>query len=388
VVYFLANGELPAAPMPDYIHYTFDDFVLDSRFRQWVLTNSPTEQAFWSKWLQENPDKVDLVLSARQFVSQMQQAQDELSDEELSTEVARIRMNRQKAQDLEQSDPMPEEQPVPGRFWSWLRIAAVITLVGLGAGAFWYWRMPSTPLASYQQTIEQKTGTLQEVRNTTNASQLVRLPDGSKVTLYRGSQIRFPRSFTVQQREVFLVGEAFFDIVRRPKQPFMVYTDQLITKVLGTSFTVRAYPNDKEAKVIVRTGKVSVFKTPATGKLGDMSDSEPALILTPNQQVTFQEIDRRMERSLVAMPEPIATSTGQPQTLVFDHTPVVTVFKKLEAAYGIVINYDADLLAGCELTAEFGPESLFEKLDLICRATESRYEVIDAQVVVYSKGCR
>ncbi|MVM36761.1 DUF4974 domain-containing protein [Spirosoma sp. HMF3257] len=84
----------------------------------------------------------------------------------------------------------------------------------------------------------------------------------------------------------------------------------------------------------------------------------------------------------------MALPTGQPQTLVFDHTPVVAVFKKLEAAYGIVINYDVDLLTGCELTAEFGSESLFEKLDLICRATESHYEVIDAQIVIYSKGCR
>ncbi|WP_020597539.1 FecR family protein [Spirosoma panaciterrae] len=374
--------------MPDYTNFTFDDFVLDSRFRQWVLTNSPAEQTFWNAWLQNNPDKVDLILAARQFVIQMQQAQDELTDEEFTTEVARIRTNRQKAQDLSEPELTPEEQPEPRRFGVWIRIAAVIALVGLGAVVFWYGRRPTTPLALYQHTVEQQAGAVQNVQNTTNASQLIRLPDGSKVTLYRGSQISFPRSFTANQREVFLVGEAFFEIVRRPKQPFMVYTDQLTTKVLGTSFTVRAYPDDKEAKVIVRTGKVSVFKTPTTGKLSDVNESEPALILTPNQQVTFQEKDRRLERSLVALPEPIATTTGQPQTLVFDHTPVVTVFKKLEAAYGIVINYDADLLAGCELTAEFGPESLFEKLDLICRATESRYEVIDAQVVVYSKGCR
>ncbi|QMW04690.1 FecR family protein [Spirosoma foliorum] len=376
--------------MPDYCKYTFDDFVLDSRFRQWVLTNSPADQAFWSDWLQANPDKVDLVLAARQFVGQMHQAQDELSDEEFDAEVSRIRVNREKLQDTNEAEQQEEEQPqpTPNRFIGWLRIAAVVALVGLGTAAFFYWRTPTTPLAVYQSTIEKQAGALREIRNTTNASQLVRLPDGSKVTLYRGSQISFPRSFTTHQREVFLVGEAFFEIVRRPKQPFMVYTDQLTTKVLGTSFTVRAYPNDKEAKVIVRTGKVSVFKTPPAGKLGELSESEPALILTPNQQVTFQEQDRRLERSLVALPEPIATTTGQPQTMVFEHTPVVTVFKKLEVAYGIVINYDADLLTGCELTAEFGPESLFEKLDLICRATGSRYEVIDAQVVIYSKGCR
>ncbi|MBD2752485.1 FecR family protein [Spirosoma validum] len=374
--------------MPDYTKYTFDDFVLDSRFRQWVLTNSPAEQAFWNQWLQTNPDKVDMVLAARHYVTQLQQAQEELSDEELATEVSRIRINRQKAQDLNELELVPEWQPRPSRFSGWLRIAAAVLLVGFGTLAFFYWRTPDTPIAVYQQVIEKKVGTLQEVRNSTNASQLVRLPDGSKVTLYRGSQISFPRTFTARQREVFLVGEAFFEVIRRPKQPFMVYTNQLTTQVLGTSFTVRAYPNDKEAKVIVRTGKVSVFKTPLTGNLGNVAPNEPALILTPNQQVTFQAKDQQLERSLVAMPEPVATLPGQPQSLMFEHTPVVTVFKKLEATYGIVINYDTDLLAGCELTAEFGAESLFEKLDLICRATDSHYEVIDAQIVVYSKGCR
>ncbi|MBC8154601.1 MAG: FecR family protein [Bacteroidetes bacterium] len=370
--------------MPDYTNFTFDDFVLDDRFRQWVLTNAPADQVFWNEWLRINPDKLDLVLAARQFVSQLHQVQEELSDEELNSEVARIRINRQKAQDLDELKPLH----TPNRFVGWLRLAAAIALAGIGTLAFFYWRTPDTPLALYQIKVEQQAGTLQKVQNTTNASQLVRLPDGSKVTLYRRSQINFPRTFTAQNREVFLIGEAFFDVVRRPKQPFMVYTNQLTTKVLGTSFTVRAYPNDKEAQVIVRTGKVSVFKTPPTGKMGEQGSSEPAIILTPNQQVTFQEQDRQLERSMVALPEPVATPTGQPQVLAFDHTPIVTVFKKLEDTYGIMINYDADLLVGCELTAEFGSESLFEKLDLICRATESRYEVIDAQIVVYSKGCR
>lgn len=371
--------------MPDYTTYSFDDFVLDDQFRQWVLKNTPADQAFWNEWLQANPDKVDLVLTAHQFVSQMQDAQEELSDEELADEVARIRTNRQKAQDLNELQTL---QPAK-RYIGWARVAAAIALlVGIGTMAFLYWRTPVTSLTAYQDKVEQQTGPLQKIQNTTNASQLVRLPDGSRVTLYKGSWISFPRTFTARQREVFLVGEAFFDVVRRPKQPFMVYTNQLTTQVLGTSFTVRAYPDDKEAKVIVRTGKVSVFKTPPSGKLGELGSSDPAIILTPNQQATYQASDRQLERSLVALPEPMVGSANQPQLFVFEHTPVVSVFKKLEAAYGIVINYDADLLTGCELTAEFGSESLFEKLDLICRATNSTYEVIDAQFVIHSKGCR
>jgi transmembrane sensor len=367
--------------MPDYTDYTFDDFALDARFREWALTDSPTEREFWNDWLQANPDKLDLVLAARQFVIQMHQSHDELTDEELDTELNRLQTARQQS---------PDQDEQTGRRWfgGWLQVAAALIIIGLGSWFFVSRQTANTPLAVFQQRAEQQTESLREVTNETGASRLVRLPDGSRVTLRNGSRISFPISFTSRQREVFLVGEAFFDVVRRPKQPFLVYTNQLTTKVLGTSFTVRAYEGDKEAKVIVRTGKVSVFKTSAAGKPGESDKVQPAFILTPNQQVTFNQEEKQLTRSLVAAPEPIVASTAQPQTVVFDHTPVVKVFKNLEAAYGILINYDADLLVGCELTAEFGQESLFEKLDLICRATESRYEVIDAQIVVYSKGCR
>ncbi|GAB3574006.1 FecR family protein [Spirosoma luteolum] len=370
--------------MPDYTHYTFDEFVLDHQFQQWVLKNTPADQVFWNEWLQANPDKVDLVLAARQFVSQMQQAHEELSDEEVASEVARIRDNRQKAQDLH-TIPPPR---LPTRFVQWAWLAAATVLVGLGTLVYVYTQHNATPLASYQHTIEKQAGTLLQRQNTSNASQLVRLPDGSKVTLYKGSRISFPRAFTANRRDVFLVGEAFFEVVRRPRQPFFVYTHQLTTQVLGTSFTIRAFPDDAEAKVIVRTGKVSVFKTPASGEIGEIAGNEPALILTPNQQATLQASDRQLERSLVALPEPVLSPTSQTRPLVFEHTPVVSVFERLEAAYGIIVNYDAELLAGCELTAEFGSESLFEKLDLICRATNSTYEVVDAQIVIHSKGCR
>lgn len=381
-VYFsVKGGNRYNLSMPDYTRYTFDDFVLDSRFRQWALTDAPADQVFWNDWLRANPDKLDLVLAARQFVVQMQQAQDELSDDELDNELDRLKIARQQVSDEDKSG---------GRqgFMNWLFMAAAVVVVGIGALVYVNQRPGDTPLAAYQKQAEQDAGPLREVTNETSSSQLVTLPDGSQVTLHKGSRISFPRAFTAKQREILLVGEAFFSVVRRPKQPFLVYTNQLTTRVLGTSFTVRAYADDKEAKVIVRTGKVSVFTTPADKKPGEFDDKNPAFILTPNQQVTLDREEKQMKRSLVAAPEPVVVTSAQPQATVFDHTPVVSVFKKLETTYGIVINYDADLLANCELTAEFGTESMYEKLDLICRATDSRYEVIDAQIVIYSKGCR
>jgi transmembrane sensor len=367
--------------MPDYSNYAFEDFVQDERFRRWVLMDPPTDRDFWNQWINAHPEKLDLVLAARQFVSQMKQAQEELSDEELESEVSRIRLNRQRS--LETEDEMP-----PNPFGHWWRIAAVIVLVGIGVWLFFFSHTNDTPLVAYQQRVEQQTGTIQEVQNIKSTRELIRLPDGSEVTLSEGSKLSFPTKFTGSQREVFLIGEAFFDVVRKPEQPFVVYTNALTTRVLGTSFTVRAYDSDQEAKVVVKSGKVSVYRAMKTSTPDPAEASEPSFILSPNQQVTFSQQDRQMKRTLVDAPEPVDPAAAQAQRVAFDHTPVVEVFKKLEQIYGITINYDAGILSGCELTAEFSTESLYERLDLISRATESRYDVVDAQIVIYSKGCQ
>ncbi len=315
----------------------------------------------------------------------MHHAHDELTNDELDTELSRLRIAREQS-------PV-EEMPVrPKRSRLWLRVAATVTLIAcLGGWLYRYETGSHSPVAGFKQMAAQQAGGVKEVTNDDDALRLVQLPDGSQVTLKKGSRISFPATFGLHERSVFLVGEAFFDIVRRPKHPFLVYTNQLTTKVLGTSFTVRAYEGDKEAKVIVRTGKVSVFTTPPDGNPAALDTKSPAVILTPNQQVTLE--DKQLKRTLVTNPEPVlkpaeVARENAVKTMVFDRTPVVSVFKKLESTYGITINYDADLLTGCELTADFGNESFFDRLDLICRATDSRFEIIDAQVVIYSKGCR
>ncbi|OIN57298.1 FecR family protein [Arsenicibacter rosenii] len=371
--------------MPDYIHYTFDDFVQDERFRNWALTDPPADREFWSSWLQANPDKLDLVLAARQFVINMHRAHDELTDDEFNTELSRIRIAREQS-------PVEEVAVRPNRSGMWLRVAATVTLIaGLGGWFYWYGTDARSPVAGFKQMAAQQAGGVKEVTNDEEAPKQVQLPDGSQVTLKKGSRISFPAMFGPQERSVFLVGEAFFDIVRRPKHPFLVYTNRLTTKVLGTSFTVRAYEGDKAARVIVRTGKVSVFTTGPGNQPGAIDTENPAVILTPNQQVTLE--DKQLKRTLVSDPVPVlkpvaAAEEAAVKAMFFDRTPVVSIFKKLESTYGIMINYDADLLSGCELTAEFSNESFFDRLDLICRATDSRFEVIDAQIVIYSKGCR
>ncbi|HEY9260544.1 FecR family protein [Chitinophaga sp.] len=93
----------------------------------------------------------------------------------------------------------------------------------------------------------------------------ITLADGSKVRLNASSSLRYPAWFASNKREVYLTGEAFFDVVADPAHPFIVHVNETAVQALGTSFNIKAYPEEKIAKTTLLTGAVNV-KLPANEK--------------------------------------------------------------------------------------------------------------------------
>ena len=213
---------------------------------------------------------------------------------------------------------------------------------------------------------------------------IVLLPDGSRVTLEPSSQLLIGKAFGKSRREVFLTGEAFFEVARNATKPFMVYTGKMVTKVLGTSFRIKAYATDSSMLVSVRTGRVTVFRQ------GTHPDKSPSLveqvILLPNQQAVFVKAENRLVKTLVSKPIVLLKKEQLP-SFNFVETAIPEVFTALDNAYGIRIIFDNELLAECNLTASLENITLFEQLDLICETIQARYEVVDGQIIVYGKGC-
>ena len=223
-----------------------------------------------------------------------------------------------------------------------------------------------------------------KIINDDNGTKPVSLPDGSTVRLSPKSKLSYPAVFVKAEREVLLNGEAFFEVTKNPRSPFKVYTSDIVTTVLGTSFTVKAFDGDKDVRVVVKTGKVTVATNTARDETRDPEKNQ--LVLLPNQQVVYHRDEQKMKRSLIGNPSPV----GQPDTanLVFENAPVARVFESLQKQYEVQIIYDADLLADCQLTAELGQEPLFEKLAMICKAIQARYELIDGQIIIHGSSCK
>lgn len=222
--------------------------------------------------------------------------------------------------------------------------------------------------------------------NSSDTVKEIWLADSSRILLQPKSLLSVAGSFNAAERDVNLEGEAFFDIKRNEKKPFKVYTYGVITKVLGTSFTIKAPSKNGQVTVAVKTGRVSVqSKSKPPGSGGSALKRE--VILTPNQQVTYSPDDAVLKSSLVDNPLPvIAPSTVRNE---YEDAPIHQIISDMEDLYGVEIAYDAELLRHCKITTAFEQEGLYTRLDVLTRAIGASYSVegIRITMVVHTNGC-
>ncbi len=366
--------------MQEYAQYDIKDFLADEAFCRWVLRQQPADNAFWENWLRNNPERAGIVSTAKSLISEIHYAQNYLSDEELEIELQRLSATRKSA---------TQAPGYPQTTRRWLRPILLGTgVLACIVGLFFIFGNPLSrrtgERTAHVPAEMHKTDKWIKIINDDNGTKPVSLPDGSTVRLSPKSKLSYPAVFVKAEREVLLNGEAFFEVTKNPRSPFKVYTSDIVTTVLGTSFTVKAFDGDKDVRVVVKTGKVTVATNTARDETRDPEKNQ--LVLLPNQQVVYHRDEQKMKRSLIGNPSPV----GQPDTanLVFENAPVARVFESLQKQYEVQIIYDADLLADCQLTAELGQEPLFEKLAMICKAIQARYELIDGQIIIHGSSCK
>jgi ferric-dicitrate binding protein FerR (iron transport regulator) len=255
------------------------------------------------------------------------------------------------------------------------------------AGVYLYYnnKPRPAPANAYKAFMQETKHKSFEYNNKSDGEQHIVLSDGSEVILEKNSRLTYAANFSSGKREVYLEGNAFFNITRNPGRPFIVYTQTIVTKVLGTSFYIKAMSSAETTSVVVKTGKVSVFKHENFTGTDARSATLKGMLITPNQQVVYDIQNAQMSKLLVEKP---ALLTQETISFDFDDTPAVEVFKRLQAAYGVPVLIDEEVLASCTIAASLGNEPFYEKLRTICRIINATYEVIDGTVVIDTKGCK
>jgi hypothetical protein len=224
-------------------------------------------------------------------------------------------------------------------------------------------------------------------KNVTTNPRLITLADGSVITLAPQSTIHFQGNFNDSTREVYLEGEAFFQVAKNPRKPFLVYYNNLVTKVLGTSFRVNTNAKTGNIEVAVMTGKVQVSEN---DKILKDQRTTASVILAPNQKAIYQVEKGLLETSLVEAPQPLQTNhetKQQPQKFIYDQERLETIFHELETAYGIEILVETANLNNCVFTGDVSNQDLFTMLRIICLTTNSTYEINGTRILVRGTGC-
>lgn len=202
------------------------------------------------------------------------------------------------------------------------------------------------------------------------------LSDGTKVYLNSGSTLTYPNSFeNTKNRVVTLEGEGYFEVTKNRKKPFIVNTENLNIRVLGTKFNVSAYKNDELNSVTLVEGKVAVNKP----KIYAHKNSK-SLLLTPNERATIKISSKKLSKNFVTDIQKYVSWKNE--ELVFKNDKFVDISKKLERNFNVKIISENNNLNNKEFTGKFNKQDVFEILDAFRVHTSFTYAIKNNSIVI------
>ena len=181
-----------------------------------------------------------------------------------------------------------------------------------------------------------------------------RLPDGTMISLNRGSFIEYPDQFADGKREIRLTGEAYFEVTHDNSRPFVINIGKVRVEVLGTSFYVNTRAKNEKVEVVLASGKVAVYYDFDSQNKEILSPGDKAEISTGNEQIHISPNDD---------PNFISWKTGK---LVFANDPLEKIVGVLNHTYNAKIRMKNNSIAQCRITATFEDQTLKSVLKVIC----------------------
>ena len=203
----------------------------------------------------------------------------------------------------------------------------------------------------------------------------VTLSDGTVVMLNSGSNLVFPPKFSEKKREIFLKGEGYFEVAKDPSRPFIIYTEFMNVKVLGTHFNIMAYENEKSASAILVEGSIEVFNNNLfNNKICKIKPGEGCFVTENSTEFKIQNVD---------VSEFVSWKDGFFQ---IRDKPFGSITKKVEKYYDKSIIIEDNELAHRSISGKLVLDLKIEKtLDFLAKTTKSQYKVNEDGNYVFLK---
>lgn len=365
-------------------------YLEDKKFIQWALNPNEKLEELWKEYEKEHPDDKESIHQAKRIIQHLKTSNKEITDEEKMILFSKI---------LKQIEEERRPKKSVEFVYKMLKYAAIAVLFfAIGALLFYkknnfnpqfYTQQLTEPISENDATLirpdgenivlEQKkskieykndgqivvnSGVIKSMEDPDSkvpslnqliipygkTSEII-LSDGTKVSLNAGSRLVYPEYFTDKNREVFLVGEAYFDVEHDKEHPFIVQTMDVRIKVLGTRFNVSAYPADKMIETVLAKGKVRLEENNS----GLLSES---IELMPNQLASFNKSTKEIKLREVNTDDYILWKEN---LFKFESTDLSRVVKKLERYYNIRFMYADPLLGTIKISGKLELEDNSEK---------------------------
>lgn len=272
-------------------------------------------------------------------------------------------------------------------------LSSIFTLIIISAFFFFYsdqqLSQKDTPEFNAKNEISTKSG---------SKTSLV-LPDGTKVWLNASSQLTYEKNYGNKLREVSLIGEAYFDVVKNKEKPFVIHTAKMDIKVLGTAFNVKCYPGEKTTETSLVRGSIEVT----------LKDRQEKIMLKPNEKLVINNQQESPENTKASSPakvmplkatieKPIITLTHLTilpkdntiietawvqNRLVFSSETFEEVVLKMERWYNVKIYIMNEQLKEERLTGNFEKETVTDALNALKLTTQFYYNLKNNNIKIY-----
>ena len=318
--------------------YTVEDFCKDPHFISWVLAPTDESSRFWQAFMVQYPQKVPDIQTAIGYISTMRFQEINPSPQDLD------RLKQRIWSDIDKPAHNPDH---PVRIIQWVqrpyRAAAAVVLLVASAALGW-WAYTENSSLTYQTAY----GKVQEIK----------LADGSLVTLNANSQLRVTDNIAGKAvREVWLDGEAFFDIAKRKGAKFIVHTPEAHIEVLGTEFNVNTRRD--QTHVVLEEGKVQLS-----------TDNQSTVVMKPGDMATVSTKNRQIQLKRV---QPNNYDAWKESYIILDGKSVSDIVNDLEDTFGVTIKLQDSLLANKTLTGKL-------RTDVADECIENLAIILDAEV--------
>jgi transmembrane sensor len=242
----------------------------------------------------------------------------------------------------------------------------------------------------------QHAGVLNELTIPMGSKSKITLSDGTQVWLNSGSTLKYPAVFQNRKREIYLEGEAFFDVTHDKNRPFIVSTSEIHVKVLGTKFNIKSYPDENLIETTLVSGSIEIEAKQQGEK------RKRRVKLEPNQKATFSRTtnelllaDTREPENIEPMPvakihiaQEVNTeieTSWKDNKLVFSRERLEDIAKSLERWYDVHIILEDSILKEYRYTGTFEKETLEQALYALKLASPFEYTIDKNNIIIYKK---